>query len=75
MQNKNTPEAKGFRTFVQAAVATTGAFFYGLWNLPGVSAYVTNFLQTEGLSLLFVLIGVIGVPAGLIAYFQNKKGK
>ena len=75
LTNKTTPEGKGFRTFIQAAIATTGAFFYGLWNLPGVSDYVTNFLRTEGLSLLFVLLGVIGVPAGIIAYFMNKKGK
>lgn len=73
--DKQTPEGKGFRTFWQTALATIGAFFYGLWKLPGVSEYVNNFLQTEGLSLLGLLLVTIGIPAGLISYFVNKKGK
>ena len=73
--DKTTAEGKGFRTFLQTAGATVIAFFYGLWQLPGVSDYVNNFVQTEGLSLLVLLLGVIGIPAGLIAFFMNRKGK
>lgn len=75
LNDKNTAEGKGFRTFWQTALATIGAFFYGLWQLPGVSDYVNNFVQTEGISLLLVLLAVIGVPAGIISFLVNRKGK
>jgi len=71
--DKTTAEGKGFRTFIQTAIATIGAFLYGLWQLPGVSDYVNNFVQTEGLSLLILLLATIGIPAGLIAFFMNRK--
>ena len=73
--DKNSPEAKGIRTAYQAVGGTVVAFLYGLWALPGVPEYVTNFLKTEGFSLLLVLAALVGIPAGLIAYVQNKKGK
>lgn len=75
MQDKNSPSAKGWRTFFQSVVATVIAFLYGLWELPGVSDYTSNFLRTEGVSLLIGLALLIGIPAGLIAYFQNRAGK
>jgi len=75
MDDKNTPEGKGLRTAYQAIAGTVVAFFYGLWNLPGVPEYVHNFIQTEGFSLLLVLAAMVGIPAGLIAYAQNKRGK
>lgn len=68
----NTPEAKGVRTFVQAVGATVVAFLYGLWQLPGVSDYVQHFVETQGLSLLLGLAALVGIPAGLIAFVQNK---
>lgn len=68
----NTPEAKGIRTFLQSVGATIIAFLYGLWQLPGVSDYVQNFVETQGLSLLIGLAALIGIPAGLLAFFQNK---
>lgn len=67
-----TPATSGIRTFLQTAAATLVAFLYGLWELPGVSEYVSNFVQTQGVSLLLALLALIGIPAGLIAYFQNK---
>lgn len=73
INDKTTAEGKGFRTFIQASLATIGAFFYGLWQLPGVSDYVNNFVQTEGLSLLLLLVAIIGVPAGIIAFFMNRR--
>lgn len=75
LTDKNTPEGKGFRTFWQASLASAGAFLYGLWQLPGVSDYVNNFVQTEGLSLLLLLVATIGVPAGIISFLVNRKGK
>lgn len=72
LTDKTTAEGKGFRTFLQSAIATLGAFFYGLWQLPGVSEYVYGFIQTEGLSLLLLLLATISVPAGLIAFFMNR---
>ncbi len=73
LTDKTTAEGKGFRTFLQTSIATLGAFLYGLWQLPGVSDYVNNFVQTEGLSLLVLLLATIGVPAGIIAFFMNRK--
>lgn len=73
--DKTTPEGKGFRTFWQTALATIGAFLYGLWELPGVSEYVGNFVQTEGFSLLVLLLVTIGIPAGIISFLVNRKGK
>lgn len=73
--DKNTPEGKGFRTFWQTALATLGAFFYGLWQLPGVSDYVHNFVANEGFSLLLLLLATIGIPAGIISFLVNRKGK
>lgn len=75
MQDKNTPQGKGFRTFYQTVAGTVVAYLYGLWQLPGVSQYTSNFLHTQGVGLLVLLAGLVGIPAGLIAYFQNKKGK
>ncbi len=71
--NKETAEGKGFRTFAQTAGATAVAFFYGLWELPGVSEYISEFVQTEGLGLLVLLLATIGMPAGIIAFFMNRK--
>jgi hypothetical protein len=71
--DKTTPAGKGFRTFWQSVLGTVVAFLYGLWELPGVSEYVSNFVATEGFSLLVLLAATIGIPAGLIAYFVNRK--
>lgn len=73
LTRKETAEGKGFRTFIQTALGTLIAFLYGLWELPGVSEYVNEFVRTEGLSLLLLLLVTIGVPAGLIAFFMNRK--
>lgn len=75
LTDKTTPEGKGFRTFWQSAIATVLAFLYGLWQLPGVSDYVNNFIQHEGASLLLLLLATIGIPAGIISFLVNRKGK
>jgi hypothetical protein len=69
----NTAKAKSARTFVQSVLATVAAFLYGLWGLPGVSEYTQNFVKTQGFELLLGLAVLVGVPAALIAYLQNRR--
>lgn len=71
----NTPKAKSARTFIQSVIATGVAFLYGLWGLPGVSEYTQNFVKTQGFELLVGLAALVGVPAALIAYLQNRRAK
>lgn len=71
----NTPKAKSVRTFVQSVIAAVGAYLYGLWQLPGVSDYTNNFVRTQGFELLLGLAALIGIPAALIAYWQNRNAK
>lgn len=71
----NTPQAKSVRTFIQSVIATVAAFLYGLWGLPGVSEYTQNFVKTQGFELLLGLAALVGIPAALIAYLQNRRSK
>lgn len=71
----NTAKAKSVRTFVQSVIATVGAFLYGLWGLPGVSEYTQNFVKTQGFELLLGLAALVGIPAAVIAYLQNRRSK
>jgi len=73
--NNNTPKAKSVRTFLQSVGAAVVAFFYGLWQLPGVSDYTNNFVKTQGFDLLIGLALLVGIPAALIAYLQNSRKK
>lgn len=70
--NKETPEGKSARTVVQAAFGVVTAFFAGLWALPGVPEYVTEFAKTEGVGFLFYLLAFVGIPAGILAFFMNR---
>lgn len=69
--NKNTPQAKGIRTFIQAVPG----FFIGLvltvWAVPGVKEAVFLYVQKDGLALLTLLFSG-AVVTGLISFFQNK---
>lgn len=71
----NTAKAKSVRTFLQSVVATVLAFLYGLWGLPGVSEYTQNFVKTQGFELLIGLAALVGIPAAVIAYLQNRNAK
>lgn len=71
----NTPAAKGIRTFLQSVLAAVVAFLYGLWQLPGVSDYTQNFIETQGVSLLIGLAALVGIPAGVIAFLMNLRKK
>lgn len=73
--NNNTPKAKSVRTFLQSVVAAVVAYLYGLWQLPGVSDYTNNFIKTQGFDLLIGLALLVGIPAALIAYLQNRRAK
>lgn len=71
----NSPKAKSLRTFLQSVGATVVAYLYGLWQLPGVSDYTNNFVKTQGFELLLGLAVLVGVPASLIAYLQNRRAR
>lgn len=73
--NNNSAKAKSVRTFLQSVGAAVVAYLYGLWQLPGVSDYTNNFVKTQGFELLLGLAALIGIPAALIAYLQNRKAK
>lgn len=72
---KNTPSGKGFRTAYQAIAGAVGAYFTGLVAMPAVREYTTNFIQTQGVAALLVVLAAFGVGAGLISFVQNKLGK
>ena len=73
--NNNTPGAKSVRTFIQSVLAAVVAYLYGLWQLPGVSDYTNAFVKNQGFELLIGLAVLVGVPAALIAYLQNRRSK
>lgn len=73
--NNNTAKAKSIRTFIQSVGAAIIAYLYGLWQLPGVSDYTNNFIQTQGLDLLIGLMLLVGIPAAAIAYIQNRRSR
>lgn len=73
--NNNSPKAKSVRTFLQSVGAAVVAYLYGLWQLPGVSDYTNNFVRTQGFELLLGLAALIGIPAAVIAYLQNRRAK
>lgn len=73
--NKNTPAGKGLRTLYQAVAGVVVSFLAGLWNVPGVPEYVTRFAKADGVEFLLFLAVSVGVPAGLIAFVQNRLGK
>ncbi len=73
--DKNTPQAKGIRTAVQAIAGTVVAFVTGLLALPEVQTYVNEFVKNEGYTLVVTLLAMVGVSSGIIAFLQNKIGK
>lgn len=72
METPKTAAQRGVRTFWQA----TGAIIVGLaltvWNVPGVPEAVVAYAQQNILPLFFSFVLTIGVPAGVIAWIQNK---
>lgn len=73
--NKNTPSGKGFRTAYQALIGAFVTYITGLFALPAVRDYTTNFVQTEGVAAMVVVLGAFGISAGLVSFVQNRYGK
>jgi hypothetical protein len=70
IQSKNTPAGKGLRTFYQSVIGIIVGLAAVVWAVPGVPEAVQAYLLQNALPLLLLL----GVPAGLVSYIQNKKG-
>lgn len=68
---KNSPSAKGIRTFIQAVPG----FFVGLaltiWAVPGVKEAIITYVQNEGFALLSLVFSG-AIFTGLFSFFQNK---
>lgn len=69
-----TPQQKGVRTFLQTVAGSLVGLVLAVWNVPGVPDAVVAYAKTNFAPLLVTLAALVGVPAGLIAYVQNKKG-
>lgn len=72
--NKNTPSGKGLRTAYQAVVGAIVTFVTGLWALPEVREYTSNFVSEHGLVLVATVLVALGISSGLIAWVQNRFG-
>ena len=72
METPKTSAQRGVRTFFQTVVASITGLLIAVWNVPGVPDVVVGYAQQNWLPLLLTFIGIIGVPAGVIAYIQNK---
>lgn len=73
--NKNTPQGKGLRTAYQAVAGAVVAYFTGLFALPAVREYTSNFVQTQGVAAVVAVLAALGVSAGVVAYLQNRLGR
>lgn len=70
-----TATVRGVRTFFQ----TVGGVLIGLvvtvLGVPGVSDAIVNYAKDNFLPLFFSLAALIGLPAGIISWIQNRMGK
>lgn len=69
--DKNSAIGKGVRTAIQAMVGLVVGLVVAVWAVPGVPEVVTSYLVNNALQVLLL----VGVPAGAVAYLQNKAGK
>lgn len=72
---KNTPTGKGIRTAYQTIIGTVVAYFTGLLAIPEVREYTLNFVRSEGVATLVVVLVAFGVGAGVTSYLQNRLGR
>lgn len=72
METPKTSAQRGFRTFIQAVGASVVGLFAAVWNVPGVPETIVSYAQHNWFPLFLTFATFIGIPAGLIAYFQNK---
>ncbi len=66
-----TPAQRGIRTALQTIGGTIVAYFTGLLALPAVREYTENFVHTQGMAALLVVLAALGVGAGVVAFVQN----
>ena len=69
--DKNTAQGKAARTGIQTIVGAIVAFFVGLWQIEGVSEYVSSAAP----STIITILGVLGLSSGVVAFLQNYFGK
>lgn len=74
MDNTKTPTQKGVRTFIQTLGGLLVGLLIAVWNVPGVPEAIVAYVQANFVPLFAGLLVTVGLPSGLIAYFQNKKG-
>lgn len=75
MQPTKTPTQKGVRTFFQTLGGLLTGLVLAVWSVPGVPEAVSAYVQHNFVPLLAGLLVTVGLPSGLIAYFQNRLGK
>lgn len=68
---ERTPLNKGIRTALQAIVGALIGLIVVVWAVPGVPEAVIEYATTNLVPLLLA----VGIPAGLIAWVQNRLGK
>lgn len=66
-----TPVQRGVRTALQTVGGTIVAYFTGLLALPAVREYTQNFVHTQGMAALLVVLASLGIGAGVVAFVQN----
>lgn len=66
-----TPAQRGVRTALQTIGGTIVAYFTGLMALPAVRDYTQTFINTQGVAALLVVLGALGLGAGVVAFVQN----
>lgn len=73
--DKNSPSGKGFRTAYQAIASAIVTYFTGLLAIPEVREYTSNFIQTQGVATLLIVLAAFGIGAGFFSFLQNRLGK
>lgn len=71
----HTPTIKGVRTFFQSLIGLLIGLVAAVWHVPGVPEAVHAYVQANFVPLFLGLVGFVGLPTGLVAYFQNRLGK
>ena len=74
MDNTKTPTQKGVRTFLQTLGGLLVGLIMAVWNVPGVPEAIVAYVRVNFVPLFMGLLVTVGIPSGLIAYIQNKKG-
>ena len=70
-----TPVVKGVRTFFQTIAGLFVGLVAAVWSVPGVPEAVTAYVHANFVQLLIGTAVFVGLPAGLIAWLQNRLGK